>query len=245
MIRCNPSCARAALALATVLLASSRDSAAAGPPKAAAIPVTVPPHEEPLIDVSKLDPKLLFDMRYATADNFFGKVAYPVARCALRRSIGDRMVIAQRWLEAKHPGLRLMFKDCYRPDRVQRVLWAAVKGTPQAQYVSSPDTPVGSIHSYGAAVDLTLADAAGKELDMGTPYDFLGPLAEPRMEPKQLRAGELTAEQVKNRRILRKAMQHVSMRMVHHEWWHFDGGTAKDVRKKYSRLDVPLEAITE
>jgi D-alanyl-D-alanine dipeptidase len=197
-----------------------------------------------LVDVAGLDRRFLFDIRYATADNFFGQKVYPEARCVLRRAVAKQVVAAQRWLDAHHPGLRLMFKDCYRPDPIQHVLWDAVKGTPKAAYVANPHTPTGSIHSYGAAVDLTLADADGKELDMGTPYDHLGKLAEPRHEATFVKKGELTPAQVDRRLILRHAMTvGGGFSMIRNEWWHFNAGPAAEVRKKYRRLSVPFEAV--
>ncbi len=201
-------------------------------------------HKAPLVDMAKLHPAFLFDIRYATADNFFGKKAYPVARCLLLESTAKKVVAAQRWLSQKHPGLRLLFKDCYRPDHVQALLWNAVKGTKKARYVANPKTKTGSIHSYGAAVDLTLADAKGQELDMGTPYDDLSALSQPRHEAKYLASGALTKLQIQNRRVLRQAMVKAGgMRMIRNEWWHFNEDSAKRIRGKYRRLNVPLSSV--
>ncbi len=204
----------------------------------AAPPDVIPPGEQPLVDVRELDPRWVFDLRYATEDNFFGQKAYPVAACFLRKNVAAKMVAAQRWIDVKHPGHVLMFKDCYRPDRVQWILWAAVKDTPKRAYVANPNKKLGSIHSYGAAVDVTLADADGKELDLGTPYDFLGAEAEPRHEAKLRAAGKLTDEQLARRRILREAMRRAGLRSIPNEWWHFNAPLAGA-----SRLDVPFESL--
>jgi D-alanyl-D-alanine dipeptidase len=197
----------------------------------------------PLVDVTTLDERFLLDIKYATTDNFFGQKVYDEPRCLLVKSVAEKMSAAQRWLDRHHAGLRLMFKDCYRPHSVQLVMWEAVKGTPKARYVANPHNKVGSIHSYGAAVDLTLAGADGKELDMGTPYDHLGELAEPRHEAKFLEAGKLTKEQVANRRILRRAMNQSGMHGLLNEWWHFNEHAPKAIRNKYPRLDVPFSAF--
>jgi len=197
-----------------------------------------------LVDVAGLDRRFLLDIRYATADNFFGQKVYPEARCLLRREVAKQVVEAQHWLDEHHPGLRLMFKDCYRPDPIQHVLWDAVKGTSKAAYVANPNTATGSIHSYGAAVDLTLADADGKELDMGTPYDHLGKLAEPRHEARFVKNGELSQEQVDRRQILRTSMTvGGGFSMIRNEWWHFNAAPAAQIRKKYRRLSVPFNAV--
>lgn len=197
----------------------------------------------PLVDVTRLAPNLLLDIRYATADNFFQRKIYPEARCLLRREVAPKLVAADRWLATHHPNLRLMLKDCYRPASLQRVLYDAVKGTPKAAYVSRPSAKKGSIHSYGAAVDLTLCDATGKELDMGTPYDFLGPRAEPRRETAALASGELSKAQVANRGILRAAMRAGGFRAIPNEWWHFDDDKKEIVRARYEQLDVPFSAV--
>lgn len=197
-----------------------------------------------LVDVAPLHPAFLLDIRYATADNFFGKKVYEESRCLLRRPVANKLRRAQEWIDRHHPGLRLMLKDCYRPHRVQFVLWNAVKGTSKARYVANPRTAVGSIHSYGAAVDLTLAGEEGRELDMGTAYDDLGPLAEPRLEAEHLRAGRLSAAQIERRVILRKAMIEGGKFVgISNEWWHFDDARGDVVRKRYSRLDVPFSSV--
>ncbi|MBK8010751.1 MAG: M15 family metallopeptidase [Deltaproteobacteria bacterium] len=199
---------------------------------------------EPLVDVGSLDARFILDIRYATTDNFFNQKVYDAPRCILLTSVAERMLTAQQWLDRHHPGLRLMFKDCYRPNHVQFVMWKAVEGTAKARYVANPHTKTGSIHSYGAAVDLTLADREGQELDMGTPYDFLGRLAEPRHEAGYLADGKLTAAQVEHRRILRRAMvEGGGMHTIPNEWWHFNAAPAKVIRARYPRLDVAFSSV--
>lgn len=197
----------------------------------------------PLVDVAGVDPRFVIDIRYATPNNFFRKKVYPEARCLVRPSVADKLVRAQRWLDEHQSGLRLMFKDCYRPKHVQNVLWAAVEGTPKERYVANPNGRTGSIHAYGAAVDVTLADASGAELDMGTEYDHLGPLAEPRHEHRFLREGKLTDGQVKSRKILRRAMRFAGFLGLRNEWWHFNALPAKKVRLRFKPLDIPFSSI--
>jgi len=198
----------------------------------------------PLVDVSKLHPAFILDVRYATAENFFGKKVYPVARCLLRPEPAQKLLRAYSYLSAHHHGLRFVLKDCYRPASIQFILWDAVKGTPKSKYVANPYSRTGSMHSYGAAVDLTLADWSGKELDMGTPYDHLGELAEPRKEQQFLKQGKLTQEQINNRLKLRDAMVYGGgFKSIPNEWWHFDDGTHEEVLSRYEKLDVPLTAV--
>lgn len=201
------------------------------------------PGEEPLVDVTKKDARFRLSFPYATDENFFGKKVYLEARCFLRASVAEKMVRAQAWLDLHHPRFVLVFKDCYRPDRVQHLMWDAVKGTPKSAYVMNPHTRQGSLHSYGAAVDVTLGTASEPEVDMGTPHDFLGKLAEPRHEAALLKEGKLTAEHLERRHILRDALRAGGMRSIPNEWWHFDDAPAEEVRRKFRRLDVPLEGL--
>lgn len=193
-----------------------------------------------LLDAAQALPELTLDMPYARRDNFTGTILYPRARCLLRPAVMKMLAQAQAQLAARVPPLRLIAKDCYRPDSVQRRLWAAVRGTRRRGYVADPDSPMGSVHSYGAAVDVSLADAAGQELDMGTPYDFLGSRAEPRREAEMLAAGVLTAQQIASRVILRTAMQEAGFKSISNEWWHFDAWRSAALRQRYQRLDLPL-----
>lgn len=196
-----------------------------------------------LVDVATLDTRWKLDVKYATTDNFVGKILYQSARCFLREKPAQMLVQAQRWLDANAKGHVLMLKDCYRPVSVQHIMWDAVKGTPKQGYVADPNSKYGSVHNYGCAVDLTLMDARGKEIDMGTPYDFLGKLAEPRHEEEFLAEGKLTKEQIASRHILRDAMVHAGFKTIPNEWWHFNALTGEELRAAYQPLDVPFEAL--
>lgn len=198
-----------------------------------------------LVDAATLEPRWRIDMVYATSKNFTGAPLYAVNRCLLRRAVADKLVRAQAWLDVQARGHVLMLKDCYRPASIQRRMFELVRNTKQRGYVSDPDVPPGGVHTYGAAVDVTLADAAGNELDMGTPHDFMGRLAQPRYEEDFVRAGKLTAQQVQNRRLLRRAMlEGGDFRTIKNEWWHFDGWRAQALMTRYQQLDVGLEDAT-
>ncbi len=196
-----------------------------------------------LVDAAQKEPRWILDIKYATTDNFTGQKLYPVARCLLRAEVAEMLVRAQKWLDAHHPEHVLMLKDCYRPAHIQHVMWKVVEGTSMQPYVANPNSKTGSVHNYGAAVDLTLAKG-GKEVDMGTPYDHLGILAEPRHEARFLAEGKLTQAQVDARHVLRDAMvQGGGFLALPNEWWHFDALQGKALRQKYEKLDVPLQAV--
>src|SRR5262249_44323001 len=124
-----------------------------------------------LVDVTTLDPTIRLDLRYARPDNFTGVAVYPSARCLLRRDAAERLARVQRPLVAE--GLGLVVWDCYRPFSVQERFWTLV---PDERYVARPvrsdGRPVGgSKHNRGAAIDVTLLDAAGQPLEMPTGFD--------------------------------------------------------------------------
>lgn len=194
-----------------------------------------------LIDVAALAPHLRFDIRYATPDNFTKQQLYPVARCLLRPEVAAMVVAAQQHLDVQAQGYVLLLKDCYRPESVQKRMWEVVKGTPLQAYVANPYSKTGSVHTYGCAADVTLADRSGQEVDMGTAYDHLGILAEPRHEKRFVAEGKLTREQIERRQILRSAMTRAGFKGLAHEWWHFDAWQGAALRQRYQRLDLPLE----
>ncbi|MDX1910439.1 MAG: D-alanyl-D-alanine dipeptidase [Saprospiraceae bacterium] len=158
-------------------------------------------------DVAILDPGIRLDIRYATTDNFTQSKIYDCPRCLLRPEAAEAVVKAHKILKKKGLGLKMF--DCYRPQPYQQRLWDKV---PNPDYVTPPAK--GSMHSRGAAVDLTIVDAQGKELDMGTPYDFFGREA----HTDNL---NLPAKVLENRRLLRETMEAVGFKGIRTEWWHF------------------------
>jgi len=158
-------------------------------------------------EVITLDPSIRLDIRYATTDNFTKAKIYDCPRCLLRPAAAAAIVKAHKMLQKKGLGLKMF--DCYRPRPYQQRLWDKV---PNADYVTPPAK--GSMHSRGAAVDLTIVDASGKELDMGTPYDFFGVAAHTDHT-------NLPAKVLANRRLLRKTLEAVGFRGIRTEWWHF------------------------
>ncbi|MFK7970948.1 MAG: M15 family metallopeptidase, partial [Bacteroidia bacterium] len=119
-----------------------------------------------LVNVATLDPSILVELKYASKDNFLKRNVYGVLnKCYLQPEAAAKLVKASELLQEGYPDLRLLVYDAVRPRSVQFAMWRIVKGTPQQSYVASPKS--GSVHNYGAAVDLTLATADGTPLDMG------------------------------------------------------------------------------
>ena len=181
------------------------------------------------VEPAKLDPGLVLDIRYATADNFTGKPVYPSARCFLRREVAERMLAAQA--ELRRQGLGLKVYDCYRPFSVQEIFW---KIMPDERYVLKPVREngvikVGSRHNRGAAVDVGLVDASGRELPMPTAFEDFSEKAH-----RTYRGAP--AEAIRNREILERAMSAQGFELFPTEWWHFDGPGWK----RHEMLDLPL-----
>ena len=192
--------------------------AALAAPAAQAAPVDPGPDFE---DLSQLK-NLKLDIRYATVHNFANVDLYgDWEKCLLHKEAAAKLKQAAKQLAKEKPKWKLLIFDCLRPRSVQRKLWDVVKGTPNEEYVMNPDK--GSVHNFGFAVDLSLEDENGKEVDMGTPYDNFTQLAQPRYEEENLKAGKLTKKQVENRLILRNLMTKAGFQIINNEWWHFDG----------------------
>ena len=185
----------------------AQETAAPSVPKSERSVAPAPIAGKDFVDIITLDPTIRLDIRYATTDNFTKSKIYDCPRCLLRPEAADGVVAAHKALKKKGLGLKMF--DCYRPRPYQQRLWDKV---PNPDYVTPPAK--GSMHSRGAAVDLTIVDATGKELDMGTPYDFFGREA-------HTDNNNLPAKVLANRRILREALEASGFKGIRTEWWHF------------------------
>ncbi len=178
---------------------------------------------------------IAIDLRYATPNNFVGRDLYSPYDCAwLHRDAAAALETFVAWLAARRPGYTALILDALRPQRVQQQLWDALEGTGLQMYLANPAR--GSIHSYGMALDITLLDEAGRELDMGTGFDDMTNLSHPALEEGFLLSGELTDQQVANRRLLREGMLAAGFFGINTEWWHFDCGDREVVRATYRRV---------
>ncbi len=175
------------------------------------------------------------DLRYATANNFAGRVLYVGLDCAwLRGEAACGLETAATWLTAQRPGWQLLVLDALRPQRVQEAIWADVTGTAAALYFANPVR--GSIHSYGMAVDVTLIDPQGGESDMGSGFDEMALASHPALHAEHLASGVLTPAHVEQRQCLADAMTRGGFHGIPTEWWHFDHGDRDRVRRELPRI---------
>lgn len=158
-------------------------------------------------ELTHLAPDVLLDLRYATVNNFVDEKMYDCPRCFLRPEVARAVVAAHE--DLKKQGLGLKMYDCYRPRPIQWKLWNKV---PDSRYVADPRK--GSMHNRGMAVDLTIVDSLGNELDMGTDFDFFG------IEAYHSYAGH-SDEVHENRQLLLETMEDHGFRSTSTEWWHY------------------------
>lgn len=192
-----------------------------------------------LVDVRKLDPSILVELKYSTEDNFMKQDVYDcITHAYLQKKPAEMLAKASSYLQAKYPTYRLLVYDGARSRAVQWKLWKALPNVPPKKRTSFVANPAeGSIHNYGCAVDLTIATADGKPLDMGTHYDYFGDLAYPRKEAELLKAGKLTEKQIANRKILRAAMEGAGFEGITSEWWHFNAFSRKQAAARYGIIE--------
>lgn len=191
-----------------------------------------------MVDAAAGDPAIKVSLMYGRDDNFTGAAMYPegFVTAYLHPEAAAALVKAQEALTASHPGLRLLVADAARPMSVQRKMYNVVKGTPQAPYVSNPANG-GGLHNYGLAVDITIVDAQGKELPMGTKVDHLGKEAHIDTETAMVKAGILTARHKQNRELLRRVMREAGFRPLRTEWWHFNFKSRAEAKAHYKVLN--------
>ncbi|HPP36898.1 MAG TPA: M15 family metallopeptidase, partial [Clostridiales bacterium] len=131
----------------------------------------------------------------------------------LRRGTANKLKKANEAL--MNQGYRIKVWDAYRSEEDHRILHDTAKNS---YYFIDPK--IGSNHTRGAAVDVTLVDIDGNELDMPSRFD--------EMSEKAHRTYKLaTPEQKRNAMILEKAMKDAGFIPLENEWWHFDDSECK------------------
>lgn len=192
---------------------------------AAAVPGT------PFVDVQTAIPGIIVEVRYATTNNFTGRVlpGYTKPRCWLLPRTTAALARVQRELASRGYGLKVF--DGYRPLAASRAMieWARTRPGMLGVYIGGSLSPARRVdHNCGNAVDLTLVElATGREVDMGTPFDHFG---------KASWTYNAAGRTLRMRLLLLKAMQRQGFRNLATEWWHYDF-PAEPGRV----LDLPIE----
>ena len=165
------------------------------------------------VNLKEFSKDFVYDMKYATEDNFLKAKVYDCAECYLRLKTVKALMKANSKFIKK--GYKIKLYDCYRPLDIQKKMWSIVS---DPLYVANPSK--GSIHNRGGAVDISLVNSNGIELDMGTPFDFFGIEASHNNK-------NFSKEILDNRKLLKKVMLQCDFQSFDSEWWHYNLKNAK------------------
>ena len=162
--------------------------------------------------LAMLSGDFVYDMKYATTDNFLKTRVYSCDQCLIRKEVAEGLIKANDLLMQR--GYRIKLFDCYRPLSIQKKMWEVL---PDSKYVANPK--YGSVHNRGGAVDITLVDTDGNELTMGTSFDHFGVEAHHSYN-------KLPDTVIANRRLLKETMEAADFTAIDTEWWHYNYGAS-------------------
>lgn len=160
------------------------------------------------VNLKSYSDAFIYDMKYATDDNFLKAKVYDCSECFLRLKTVKALIKANTKLTQK--GYIIKIYDCYRPLDIQKKMWEIV---PNPKYVANPKT--GSIHNRGGAVDISLVTLQGEAVDMGTDFDFFGEKASHLYQ-------DLPKDVLQNRKLLKSVMISAGFNSFDSEWWHYN-----------------------
>ena len=186
------------------------------------------PSKLKLLDIQSIDPSIVIELRYAGRNNLTGHALYPSGtRALVRPEVAQRLAIAQRFLRRRAHGLKIW--DAYRPRSVQVQLWRAA---PANDYIADPETAIGSLHTWGVAVDATLVNSRNQPVMMPTDFDDFTPAA-------MLIYCGANRYIRSNLALLQAAMGAAGFYGQRREWWHF---IAPDWKSHVSNPDLKVTA---
>ncbi len=179
-----------------------------------------------MVDLADEMPGIALDIRYATANNFTGKVIYTAPKAFARKPVAEALKKVQDSL-SRHL-LALKIYDAYRPYAASLLFY---KVYPDTSFVADPKK--GSRHNRGCAIDLTLIElSSDKEIPMPSVFDDFSARANPEY-------ANLSDTILANRKFLFGVMEHFGFRHIASEWWHFDfNGWSK-----YKLMDLTFEDL--
>lgn len=189
-----------------------------------------------LIDVHGIDRSIKVDIVNSDPNkNYFREnFYYGLNKAYLREEVAMKLSLAQKYLKSQFPEYSILIMDAARPRSISRLMYDKMKGTRFEKFVANPKK--GSMHNYGIAVDVTIVDGHGKEIDMGfTPF-YKSNLSIYWGYAK-LKMFDLSEKQEHNRKLLSGIMKKAGFLPLSHEWWHFNGMPKDDARKKYQIIE--------
>jgi zinc D-Ala-D-Ala dipeptidase len=163
-----------------------------------------------LVDIQSVDSTIVVDLRYAGNNNLLKRPLYPQGmRARARPEVAAALAKAQTILRGYQYGLKIW--DAYRPAAVQTKLWQA---SHNSDFVANPEVGVGSLHSWGIAVDATLVDSWNRPVRMPSDFDDFTPAAMWRYTGPSFQV-------LGHVRLLQWAMHKAGFWGMRTEWWHF------------------------
>jgi len=190
-----------------------------------------------LINVQSIDSSIQVNLVNSNPDNNFFRENYykGLNKAYLQKSIAVKLAKAQKILKSQYPSYSLLILDSARPRSISQKMYNKMKGTRFERYVANPKT--GSMHNYGIAVDITIANCKGKQIDMGfTP--FFKSNFEIYYQFAKIKVGfSLSNTQKKNRKLLKTVMKKAGFIPLGFEWWHFNGMEKKQARQNYKIIE--------
>ena len=181
-----------------------------------------------MIELKSLMPNLVYDLRYATTNNFMHQLMYPANtnNTFLRLPAAHALARVQKELNEKGLGLKIF--DAYRPYSVTVKFWELVH---DERYVANPAK--GSGHNRGIAVDLTIINLkTEQELNMGTGFDNFTDTAHHTFT-------NLPEEVLQNRNLLKTTMEKHGFKLFETEWWHYLIANGE----KFEVLDIDFKKL--
>lgn len=181
-----------------------------------------------MVELKSLIPSIVYDLRYATTNNFMKRLMYPAKTAVtfLRYPVAEALQKVQTELATKALGLKVY--DAYRPYSVTVKFWELVH---DERFVANPKN--GSGHNRGVAIDITLIELkTGKELNMGTGFDNFSDTAHQGF-------ASLPADVLENRKLLKTTMEKYGFKPYADEWWHYSWPDAA----KYELLDIDFKKL--
>lgn len=181
-----------------------------------------------LAELKQLIPGIVYDLRYATVNNFMKRLMYPAGTRVTFLRLPAARALARVQEELRARGIGLKIYDAYRPYAVTVRFWELVK---DERYVANPAR--GSGHNRGTAVDLTLINLqTGRELPMGTAFDNFSDTAHHSFL-------QLPEEVLQNRALLKSTMEKNGFKALDTEWWHYSLPDAS----RYEILDFDFRKL--
>jgi len=190
-----------------------------------------------LVNINTINSSIQVDLVNSDPQkNYFRENYYNgLNKAYLRKEVAIKLSSAQRILKTNHPKFSLLILDTARPRSVSKMMYEKMKGTKFEKYVANPKK--GSMHNYGIAVDITIVDEKGRELDMGF-SPFRKSTLELYWQFAKMKMGfKLNKEQAENRKLLSDTMKKAGFLPLSFEWWHFNGLQKDQARRKYNIIE--------